>query len=197
MHKIAKYSAFFALMGCLLSVTPAKSHEIVEATAINHSSQEICVAPQKLWQLILDQYLNGGQFSNLGYEISSLEDDLAAFRGGYRMTFRDDKGTIVDDRMVYITERNDAARRLSIFAQYLSPSANGLEVHATYQAVPSECGALYNLSVHSQMNFPTSSEEGAKPSIQAAVEEMQNMWQKFLDERLLDYKKQLEASPEG
>src|SRR3546814_12884838 len=68
-------------------------------------------------------------------------DAPAAIFGGYRMTVEKD-GMAVDDRIVHIIERDEKARRLSLFANYLL-FPGGLEVYATYQAQPTATRTRY------------------------------------------------------
>src|SRR3546814_11855524 len=64
-------------------------------------------------------------------------DDPAAIFGGYRMTVEKD-GMAVDDRIVHIIERDEKARRLSLFANYLL-FPGGLEVRSEERRVGKEC----------------------------------------------------------
>src|SRR5258705_11291524 len=92
----------------------------IAVTIVNHAAVDIAAAPETVWRAILDEYVEARKFREQGYRIEPL-DDQASILGGYRMLLEKD-GSLVDDRIAQFTERDDAARRLSIFADYLSTS---------------------------------------------------------------------------
>ena len=174
-------------------VESIESGRVVRVNTFNHASIDIAVSPNRVWREIVDTYVEGGGFSDLGYTISPLTDDPSAFRGGYRMTLKDESGAIVDERKVYITGRDDAARRLSVYAQYLSGAFNGLEVYATYQAVPIEGGARYNLDAHSRIGIALKDAKDSKNALAETIKGYEQQSQEFLETRFDELKVRLES----
>ncbi|NIJ38164.1 hypothetical protein FHR22_002867 [Sphingopyxis panaciterrae] len=120
----------------------------VRVTIVNHAAIDIAASPAAVWQTILDEYIEAKKFRELGYAIEPL-DDPAACLGGYRMRFEQD-GAVVDERICHVTERDEAAHRLSMFADYL---AGGMIVYATYHADEAPGGTRYRLDCHSTLGI--------------------------------------------
>ena len=127
----------------------------------------------------------------MGYAIEPIHD-LAAPLGGYRMRLVQD-GAVIDDRIVRITERDETARRLSLFADYLSV-AEGMQVYATYHAQETETGTRYALDCHanSPLEVPDS---GAPRGLGAALAAMKVEIDADLTEYLRTIKSRIEACP--
>jgi hypothetical protein len=123
--------------------------EQVPATIVNHVAVDIAASPDAVWEVILYEYIEANKFRSSGYKIETIDDPAAAL-GGYRIKFEQD-GKVLDDRICHITERDEAARRLSMFADYLSVPG-GLQVYATYHAREAAGGASYALDCHARMN---------------------------------------------
>lgn len=119
-------------------------------TIVNHVAIDIAATPDTLWRAILEDYIGGTKFSSSGYVIDPLDEPQTPL-GGYRMRLSKD-GAVVDDRVVRVTERDDADRRLSIHADYLS-IPGGFQVYVTYQAQPTADGCRYLLDCHTQMTL--------------------------------------------
>ena len=117
-------------------------------TLVHHVAVEIAAPADAVWRVILDEYVEATKFRETGYAIEPI-DDACAVLGGYRMRFERD-GAVVDDRICQITERDDAARRLSMFADYLSVPG-GMQVFATYHAQDVAGGCRYALDCHSRL----------------------------------------------
>lgn len=128
----------------------------LRVTVVNHASIEIACPPAEVWAMLVEDFAQGQGFARAGYRIDPIADPASPL-GGYRMHF--ESPDRVDDRICRITERDDAAMRLSLRAEFLSPIANGMITYATYQAVPSDHGTLYRLDCHSALDHAV--EEGA------------------------------------
>src|SRR3546814_202200 len=118
-------------------------------------------------------------------------DDPAAIFGGYRMTVEKD-GMAVDDRIVHIIERDEKARRLSLFANYLL-FPGGLEVYATYQAQPTATRTRYAIDCFSRVGIPTPT-SGKREDVAAAVAEIAAESDKYLIDYLDSIRTRLEAA---
>lgn len=123
--------------------------EQVPATIVNHVAVDIAASADAVWNVILDEYIEANKFRSSGYQIETIQDQAAAL-GGYRIVYEQD-GKVLDERICHVTERDDSARRLSMFADYLSVPG-GLQVYATYQARQAPDGATYTLDCHARMN---------------------------------------------
>ena len=161
-------------------------------TVVNHNAVDINRPAQALWQDILETYVDGRKFSSQGHVIEPLKDDPAAYLGGYRMTLKDKDGNLVDDRICRITERDDAAMRLSLCAEYFVPPEMNLIVNASYQATPTANGSRYTLDAYSMMDvaLPKSASE---PSVKQVAEQFQSGSSGYLDTFLKSVKDRLES----
>jgi hypothetical protein len=138
----------------------------IPVTIVNHVATDMAASPDTLWRTIIESFVETGRFEAAGYEIEAIDDD-STLLGGYRMRMVKD-GAVVDDRICRITERDEAARRLSLRADYLSVP-EGLVVYATYQAQEIAGGTRYAIDCHTQMGL-AAPESGAKADVIAAVE---------------------------
>lgn len=161
-------------------------------TVVNHNAVDIDRPANVVWQDILETYVDGRKFSSQGHVIEPLKDDPAAYLGGYRMTLRDKDGTVVDDRVCRITERDEAAMRLSLCAEYFVPSEMKLIVNASYQATATASGSRYTLDAYSMMDvaLPSSS---ADPTVKQVAEQFQSGSAGHLDAFLKSVKDRLES----
>lgn len=141
--------------------------ERITVTMVNHVAMEISASPDAVWQVILDDYVNATKFR----EIGAVEpiDDPAALLGGYR-TRIEHNGAIVDERIVHITERDEKARRVSAFADYLSVPG-GLQVYASYHAREAPGGTLYTIDCHSRPTIDVPA--GGKDALMKLISTMQ------------------------
>ena len=103
-------------------------NDFLPVTLVHHVAVDIARPAELVWQAILEEYVEAKKFRELGYVIEPL-DNPAAYLGGYRMRFEQD-GAVVDSRDCLITERDEAAHRLSIFADYRT-APNGMTVYVT------------------------------------------------------------------
>lgn len=161
----------------------------VPVTIVNHAAIDIAAAPDAVWREILDAYAEARKFR----ETHTVEpiDDPAAVLGGYRMRLEKD-GVLLDDRIVHLTERDEAARRLSAFADYLSVPG-GLQVFATYQVHEAPDGARYTLDCHTRMSLEAPA--GAqRPELAEIVGKMKAQFDPSLDDYLQSVKAKLEAA---
>jgi hypothetical protein len=120
--------------------------EPIPVTMVNHVAMDMAVAPDVVWHAILDDYVEAKKFREAG-AIEPIDNPAAVF-GGYRMRFERDG--VVDERIVHITERDEAARRLSAAADYLSVPG-GMRVYATYHAREIAGGTRYAIDCHTQL----------------------------------------------
>jgi hypothetical protein len=162
-------------------------------TVVNHHAVDIARPAAVVWQDIVETYVNARKFSSQGHVIEPLTDDPAAYLGGYRMTLRDKDGAVLDDRVCRITERDDAAMRLSLCAEYVLPAEMKLVVNASYQAIPTATGSRYHLDAYSMMDvsLPQSSSD---PSVKQVAEQFQSGSAGHLDTFLKSVKDRLEAT---
>jgi hypothetical protein len=87
----------------------------------------------------------GRRFEHRGYRVRQIVDDPRAYITGYQM-WREDSDDL--ERLVFITERDLAAKRLSLCAYYLGAKARDTVVQATYSAVQDEQGSWYQVDCH-------------------------------------------------
>jgi hypothetical protein len=169
------------------------SKDTVRVTAVNHATIDIACEPQRVWRDILETFLEGGQFVQQGYQMEPLTEDPAAFLGGYRIHLKGADAAITDDRIVHVTERDEHALRLSLFADYRLPPEMALVVHASYQAVPIHSGTRYELHAYSNFNLARP-ERGATPTLADTVATFTKQAAVFLNQRLAATKVRLEAA---
>jgi len=166
---------------------PAMTEQSVRVTIVNHAAVDIAVAPAAVWQTILDEYIEAKKFREIGYAIEAI-DDPAAHLGGYRMRFEQD-GAVIDERICHVTERDDAAHRLSMYADYL---AGGMIVYATYHAETVPGGTRYRLDCHSTLGIAQPAGAG-RAEVAAAVGDMSAQFGAALTGYLESIKAKLEA----
>lgn len=161
---------------------------LIPVTIVNHVAVDIAAPSDAVWRAILDEYVEAKKFRE-HYTIEPLADP-AAFLGGYRMLMEKD-GAVVDERIVHITERDDAARRLSLLADYLSVPG-GMQVFVTYQAHATANGARYTLDCHSRMGIEAPA-GGTREEITAAVAALKAQ----IDPALIQYLESIKTRLEG
>jgi hypothetical protein len=161
-------------------------------TVVNHNAVEINRPAKAVWQDILETYVDGRKFSSQGHVVEPLRDDPAAYLGGYRMTLHDKDGNLVDNRICRITERDDAAMRLSLCAEYFVPPEMNLIVNASYAATPTASGSRYTLDAYSMMDVALP-KSAAEPSIKQVAEQFQSGSSGYLDTFLKSVKERLES----
>lgn len=159
----------------------------VRVTIVNHAAVDIAISPAAVWQTILDEYIEAKKFRELGYAIEAL-DDPAAYLGGYHMRLEQD-GAVVDERICHVTERDEAAHRLSMFADYL---AGGMIVYATYHADAAPGGTRYRLDCHATLGIAPPAGAG-QAEIAATVGEMTAQFNAALNGYLESIKAKLET----
>ncbi len=115
-------------------------------TSTHHVAVRFDCPISVIWDDILLGLGSGRQFEEQGYRMAPLGDDPRAYLGGYRM-WREETDD-PDERLVYISECDDIARRLSLCAYYLGAKARGTVVHATYSAARNNIGHWYQIDCH-------------------------------------------------
>ncbi|QIB66998.1 hypothetical protein [Kineobactrum salinum] len=165
----------------------------VTVSLFNYAAVDIDASADRVWQLIQDYYLQVEGIAPSGYESAPLADDPAAYISGYRMVLRDEANQLIDERKVYITELDEAARRLSLYAHYLGDPQSDMRVHATYEAIETGDGARYALYAHTLLNIQVPEGKPAADYIQAQAMNLREQSQHFLDQHLDVTKRYLEA----
>ena len=118
------------------------------ATTVNHVTVGITAPPEKVWQAILDDYVRAEKFKVPGYAVEPVSDPGAVL-GGYHIRLV--KDGVIDDRVIHITERDDRACRLSLWAQYRDDPDGVTDVFATYHAQEAPSGTRYALDCHARL----------------------------------------------
>ena len=165
----------------------------VRVVVVNHNSVDIARPAAVVWQNILEMYADGRKFSAQGHVVEPLKGDPAAYLGGYRMTLRDKDGTVLDDRVCRITERDEAAMRLSLCAEYFVPAETKLIVNASYQAISTASGSRYALDAYSMMDVSLPRND-TDPSVNQVAAQLQSESSAYLDDFLRSVKDRLESS---
>lgn len=137
-------------------------------TIVNHAAVDIAVPPDRVWHLILDEFVEANRWRELGYSIEPLANP-AVVLGGYRM-WREQDGKVVDNRVCHITEIDASARRVSLFADYLS-EPGGVQVYVTYQAQEFSGTARYAMDCHTRVGIeaPACGEKAAVAAVIDAI----------------------------
>lgn len=161
----------------------------MRVTIVNHVAADIACPPDTVWRAILDEYVEATKFREIGYAIEPL-DEPAAHLGGYRMRFEQD-GAVVDDRICRFSELDHGARRLSIFADYLS-APDGMLVYATYHAAEAAGGTRYHLDCHGTLAIEQPADAG-RSEVAAAVAGMKSQFDAALISYLESVKAKLET----
>lgn len=163
------------------------TEQSIRVTIVNHMAIDIACPPAAVWRAITDEYIAAKKFREIGYTIEPF-DDPGSFPGSYRMRF-DANGTI-DERICRVTEFDEGALRLSLWADYVS-DPKGMTVYATYQALPVAGGARYTLDCHSTLSleFPT---DGVA-DISVTVAGLRSQYGAALDTYLVNVKAKLEG----
>lgn len=138
----------------------------IPVTMVNHVALDIAASPDLVWRAIVDDYVEAKKFRAAGM-IDPLDDPAALF-GGYRMRIEQDG--VVDERVVHITERDEAARRLSAVADYLSVPG-GMRVYATYHAQAIGKGTRYAIDCHTRFTIDLPAGD-AHAGVAATIAEM-------------------------
>lgn len=161
-------------------------------TIVNHNSVDIERPANVVWQEILESYVDGRKFGAQGYAIESLSEDPASLLGGYRMTYRDAAGKLLDERVCRITERDENAMRLSLCAEYAMPAEMRLVVNATYQAIPTAGGSRYELHAYSTFDVALPA-DAAEPGPAQVADQFRSSSSGHLDTYLRSVKERLES----
>lgn len=161
---------------------------MLPVTIVNHVAVDIAAAPDAVWRVIVEEYVGARKFGD--YAIQPIDDPAAVF-GGYRMRLEKD-GAVVDERVVHFTEHDDAARRLSLYADYVSV-AGGARVFATYQAHEVASGTRYTVDCHTRIGVEAPA-GNARAGIVAAADELKTHFDTALAQYLDSIKGRLEGA---
>ena len=130
----------------------------LRATRVVHCGVEIARPASIVWKWILEGIAAGQHYARAGYRIDSLADPHPYFKA-YRLHL--ESADLVDEIMAGITELDDKAMRLSMFAEFSSPQAKGLVAYVTYQAIPRDGSSLMQMDCHA--TFDLDLDEHASP----------------------------------
>lgn len=162
----------------------------ISVTIVNHLAADIAAEPDAVWADILDTFVEARQWRTDGYVIEPIDEPSAPL-GGYRMQL-EQEGIAADQRIVYITERDDAARRLSLFVEFLS-GPNGVLVYATYYTQEAPRGARYTIDCHTRMGIERP-EGGKRADVATAIDGLKNHFETHLTGYLERVKARLEPA---
>jgi hypothetical protein len=131
----------------------------IPATIVNHVAIDIAADADAVWQVILHEIVEARSFRDLN-AMTALDDPNVPL-GGYRTTLDDGEGGI-DERVIHVTERDEAARRVSVRADFVS-DPGGTQVYATYQARETPGGACFTIDCHTrlELDVPDGADVGA------------------------------------
>lgn len=172
-----------------MSETAAKT---IGATMVNHVAIDIAASADAVWREIVALYVEAKKFREQG-AVTTI-DDPAAPLGAYKMRI-DHGGGAIDERLCQISERDEAARRLSVFADYLSVPG-GMQVYATYQALDLGAGrARFAIDCHSRISLavPPEGAAGLPVALAAGKAQADTYLVAFLD----SVKASVEAASKG
>jgi len=175
-----------------LSYAGETSDQTIRVTFVNHAQIDIYQKPEIVWRHVKEQLAEGKGFVEQGFVLTPLDDDPAAFLGGYHMIQKKD-GQVVDERNAYVTEMDPENYRFSIFADYLPAAFGALKVNAHYRLVPIEGGVRYELDAYSRMSIPKPSGTDAKAQVAKIVQDTTKGADAYLANVMADTKKVTEA----
>lgn len=126
----------------------------VRVTSTHHVAVRFDCPIEVIWDEIVRGMGGGRRFEAQGYRIAPLIDDPRAYLGGYRMWREgaDDP----DERLMFISEHDNVARRLSLIAYYMGATARSTVVNATYSAEATAEGNWYRIDCHGTYDLQTS-----------------------------------------
>lgn len=129
----------------------------VRVTSTHHVSVAFDCPIEAIWDEIVAGLGTGRRFEEQGYRVAPLVDDPRAYLGGYRI-WREGGGD-PDERLIFVSERDNVTRRLSLCAYYLGAAARSTVVNATYSAAATDEGVLYKIDCHG--TYDLEADEGA------------------------------------
>ena len=131
----------------------------IPATIVNHVVIDIAADADAVWQVILHEIVEARSFRDLN-AMTPLGDPNVPL-GGYRTKLENGDGGI-DEQVIHVTERDEAARRVSVRADFVSDPA-GTQVYATYQAREIQGGARFTIDCHTRLDLevPDGADVGA------------------------------------
>ena len=160
----------------------------IPVTVVNHLAIDIVATPERVWRTILSHFVATDNWEKAGYSVAPVDDPAAAL-GGYHLR-KDHDGAVVDERIVVITEFDETARRLSLFADH-SSVPDGLLVYATYGAHEMRGGARFTIDCHARLGIAAPVNR-AKADVAAAIDELRNGFDDHLKAYLRQIKDALE-----
>jgi hypothetical protein len=160
----------------------------LRATRVVHCSIEIARPPAVIWKWIRNDIAEAQHYLRLGYRIDPLNDPTACSKA-YRLRLESPDTT--DDIRAEITEFDEAARRLSMFAEFSSPQAKGLVAYVTYQAVPRDPCTLLQMDCHAAFDFDVN-EHASPEEIARSAEAGRQYYERDTAEWFAEVKTRLE-----
>ena len=162
----------------------------LRATRVVHCSIEIARPPSVVWNWIRNDIAEAQHYLRLGYRIDPLDDPSACCKA-YRL--RLDSIDLEDVIRAEITEFDDKAMRLSMFAEFSSPQAKGLVAYVTYQAVPSGTGSRLQMSCHAAFDLDVDPHASAE-DVARSAEAGRRYYERDAAEWFVEVKARLERS---
>lgn len=159
----------------------------IPATIVNHAVVDVAVSVDIVWREILAELVEAKDTSGMA-TVTHFTDATAPL-GGFSVQFDAGDG-VTGERIVYFTERDDAARRMSICTDLRSGPNSGRKAYGTYQAVETAEGASLKLDSHTviEVDLPSDGDVAAVIATQKAA------WDEMLTAGLQVMKERLEAS---
>jgi hypothetical protein len=139
----------------------------IPATIVNHAVIDIAATADAVWGVILEEIFEAKGAREAG-DVVALEDPNVPL-GGLLMRMDDGNG-VADERIVHFTERDEAARRLSVRADFVSVPG-GVRIYASYHAQEIPGGTRFTLDCHTslELDVPVGSDAGAAIARETAL----------------------------
>ena len=160
----------------------------LRATRVVHCSIEIARPASVVWKWIRTDIAEAQHYLRLGYRIDPLDDPAACVKA-YRL--RLESPEMNDEIRAEVTELNEEAMRLSMFAEFSSAQAKGLVAYVTYQAVASGTGSLLKMDCHAAFDLDMD-EHASREEIASSAETGRQYYERDTSEWFVDVKARLE-----
>ena len=159
-------------------------------TRVVHCRTEIARPAAVVWSWILEDIAACQHYARLGYRIDPLDYSTLGVNA-YRLHFAG--ADLIDDIAAGITELDQKAMRLSMFAEFSSPQANGLVAYVTYQAIPKDGGSVLQMDCHA--TFDLDVDPHASPQdIERSAEASRSYYERDTTEWFAEVKARLETN---
>lgn len=135
----------------------------IRATVVNHNEIEIACPAATAWDWLLENIARARSYADRGYTNEPVDDRAAILSGRLRL----EQDGAVDEIVYALTERDEAAMRMSVRAEFLS---TGWIAFASYQVIPTERGCRFRIDCHTMLDVPAApkaSHETVRESVTA------------------------------